>query len=97
MFESYIGIVQFNSHERSELTSIFTSDFTSESSVILMKFFTVVQENHVKRYKPWNKQFINYSQRGNILFPTWECKASPLLIIVYYCVLILVDSFVCYS
>ena len=33
MFESYIGIVQFNFHERSELTSIFTSVFTSESSV----------------------------------------------------------------
>ena len=28
------GIVHFNFLERSELTSIFTSDFTSESSVI---------------------------------------------------------------
>ena len=32
MFEFYIGIVQFNFHERSELTSIFASSFTSESS-----------------------------------------------------------------
>ena len=32
--DNLFDIVRFNSHERSELTSIFTSSFTSETSVM---------------------------------------------------------------
>ena len=38
MFESYIGIVHFNFHEHRELTSIFTSSFTSVYYITIWPF-----------------------------------------------------------
>ena len=48
------GIVHFNSHERSEFTSIFTSSFTSETSV-----YYYISNSHVP---PSSKSFTTASK-----------------------------------